>query len=43
MARLGFLEKLAARAARAPAGDFRDWDAIRAWARAIAGEVSASG
>jgi menaquinone-dependent protoporphyrinogen oxidase len=32
---LGFLERLAARAVRAPEGDFRDWTAIRAWAQGI--------
>ena len=33
---LGFAERLIAKAVRAPWGDFRDWDAIRAWARTIA-------
>ena len=33
---LGFMERLAAKAVHAPAGDFRDWDAVRAWAREIA-------
>lgn len=33
---LGFGERLIARAVHAPEGDFRDWDAIRGWAREIA-------
>ena len=32
---LGLGERLVAKAVRAPAGDFREWDAIRAWAREI--------
>lgn len=36
---LSRVERMLVRALRAPAGDFRDWDAIRAWARAIATEV----
>jgi menaquinone-dependent protoporphyrinogen oxidase len=32
---LGFIERLVARAVRAPEGDFRDWDAIYAWAHEI--------
>lgn len=36
---LGFAERLVAKAVRAPQGDFRDWDAIRAWGRAIATEL----
>jgi len=32
---LGLGERLIAKAARAPAGDFRAWDAIRSWARTI--------
>ncbi len=32
---LGFMERLATRAVQAPEGDFRDWTAIRAWARGI--------
>lgn len=32
-------ERLAARVVQAPEGDFRDWDAIRAWARGIAAEL----
>ena len=30
--RLGALDRLAARVIKAPEGDFRNWDAIRAWA-----------
>lgn len=29
--RLGFVERMALRAIKPPIGDFRDWDAIRAW------------
>lgn len=36
---LGFGEKLIVKAVKAPYGDFRDWEAIRAWARAIAAEL----
>ncbi len=32
---LGFVERLATRVVKAPEGDFRDWTAIRAWARGI--------
>lgn len=32
---LGIGERLIARAVKAPEGDFRDWEAIRAWARQI--------
>jgi menaquinone-dependent protoporphyrinogen oxidase len=32
---LGLKEKLATKLVKAPAGDYRDWDAIRAWAREI--------
>ena len=33
---LGRHERLAVRAAKAPDGDFREWDAIDAWADEIA-------
>jgi menaquinone-dependent protoporphyrinogen oxidase len=33
---LGFAERLIVRAVKAPAGDFRDWAAIQAWASDIA-------
>jgi menaquinone-dependent protoporphyrinogen oxidase len=32
---LGFAERLVARVVRAPAGDFRNWGTIQAWAREI--------
>lgn len=34
--RLGFRERVVVNAVRAPEGDFRDWDDIRAWAASIA-------
>lgn len=34
--RLGLFERLVVRMVRAPEGDFRDWEAIRGWAREIA-------
>jgi menaquinone-dependent protoporphyrinogen oxidase len=37
--RLGFAERAMVLALRAPEGDFRDWAAIDAWARQIAGEL----
>ena len=37
--RLSFGERAMATAMRAPVGDFRDWDAIAAWAAQIAGEL----
>ncbi len=36
MQKLGLAEKLIVKALKAPAGDFRDWDAIGAWAEGIA-------
>jgi menaquinone-dependent protoporphyrinogen oxidase len=36
---LGLGERLIARVVHAPAGDFRDWDAIREWAREIGEEL----
>lgn len=39
--KLGFGERAIVRALRAPEGDFRDWDEIRAWAGEIADELSA--
>jgi hypothetical protein len=39
-ASLSRVERLMVRAQRAPEGDFRDWDAIRAWARGVGGELS---
>ena len=41
---LSFAERAIIRAVRAEEGDFRDWDAIRAWAESIAAElISAPG
>jgi len=39
-AALSRIERLMVRALRAPEGDFRDWGAIRAWARSVAAELS---
>lgn len=39
---LGFGERLVTRVVRAPDGDYRDWDEIRAWAASIAGELNES-
>ena len=36
LGRLGFAERAVVKALRAPVGDFRDWDAITAWAGEIA-------
>jgi menaquinone-dependent protoporphyrinogen oxidase len=38
---LGFAERLVARAVAAPEGDFRDWAAIRDWARGIGASLAA--
>ena len=37
---LGFGERLLARVVHAPAGDFRDWSAVRDWASAIGAELA---
>ncbi|GAB4079205.1 protoporphyrinogen oxidase [Modestobacter muralis] len=37
---LGFGERAMVAALRAPVGDFRDWDALGAWAGEIAGELA---
>jgi menaquinone-dependent protoporphyrinogen oxidase len=37
---LGFGERMVVKAVKAPEGDFRDWDEIRAWAVPIAGELA---
>lgn len=37
--KLRFAEKLIIRAMKAPLGDFRDWDAINAWADGIAEKI----
>lgn len=39
---LGVGERIIATVVRAPEGDFRDWDAIRAWAGSIANKMSGS-
>lgn len=39
---LGLGERVISRAVKAPEGDFRDWDAIRAWARQIAATLNDS-
>lgn len=36
---LGFAERMVAKAVKAPVGDFRNWDAIRAWGEQIAEEL----
>jgi menaquinone-dependent protoporphyrinogen oxidase len=36
---LNFGERAMVTAMRAPLGDFRDWDAVRAWAARVAGEL----
>jgi menaquinone-dependent protoporphyrinogen oxidase len=38
---LGLGERLITRVVKAPEGDFRDWETIRAWAREIAGALPA--
>lgn len=38
---VSFLERTVAKAVRAKAGDFRDWDAIRGWASSIADSLAA--
>jgi len=40
--KLGFAERAIMIAVRAPEGDFRDWDAIAAWADGIADTLSAA-
>jgi menaquinone-dependent protoporphyrinogen oxidase len=41
--KLNFVEKFAINNVGAPLGDFRDWEAIRAWAMSIADAVKAEG
>ena len=36
---LGFMEKTAIKAVKAPTGDFRDWQAISDWATAVAQQL----
>jgi menaquinone-dependent protoporphyrinogen IX oxidase len=40
--RLGFGERAMVTAMRAPLGDFRNWDAVRAWAETVAGQIVAA-
>lgn len=40
---LSFPERMVVKAVRAPAGDYRDWDAIAAWATDIAGVLASGG
>jgi menaquinone-dependent protoporphyrinogen oxidase len=40
---LSFLERWMIKNVKAPVGDFRDWDAITAWAAAIAEELKGEG
>lgn len=40
--RLSFGERAMVTAMRAPLGDFRDWDAVRAWAAEVAGLLTAT-
>jgi menaquinone-dependent protoporphyrinogen oxidase len=40
---LGLGERLAVKVVQAPAGDFRDWAAIRGWAQEIAATLHAAG
>lgn len=39
---LGFAERIMIKAVRAPKGDFRRWDLIRAWGRKVAYELRAA-
>jgi hypothetical protein len=38
---LSFGERAMVTAMRAPLGDFRDWDTVRAWAREVRGQLRA--
>jgi menaquinone-dependent protoporphyrinogen oxidase len=38
--KLSLAERLVTRVVQAPEGDFRDWEAVRAWARSIAASLS---
>jgi menaquinone-dependent protoporphyrinogen oxidase len=40
LGQLSFGERMIAKAVKAPEGDFRDWDAIAAWADSIADELA---
>ena len=39
--KLNFLERWMLKNVKTPVGDFRDWEAIIAWATAVAGELQA--
>jgi menaquinone-dependent protoporphyrinogen oxidase len=39
--KLNFIERWMLNNVKTPVGDFRDWDAITAWARTVAGELQA--
>jgi len=41
--KMNFLEKFMLKNVKAPAGDFRDWEAITAWAASIAAALKESG
>jgi menaquinone-dependent protoporphyrinogen oxidase len=41
--KLGAIDKWMIKNVKAPLGDFRDWDAITAWAKAIAAELREAG
>lgn len=41
-AKLSFLQRMALKVVSSPIGDFRDYDAIRAWAREVAGDLHES-
>jgi len=41
--KLSFIEKRMLKMVKAPTGDFRDWEAINAWATAIAAELKEAG
>lgn len=41
-AKLSFLQRMALKIVSSPIGDFRDYDAIRSWAREVAGDLPAS-
>jgi menaquinone-dependent protoporphyrinogen oxidase len=43
MKKLGFAERLIVKGIKAPVGDFRDWDAITAWAAEIAKKLKNHG
>ena len=40
---IGRVERLLVKALKAPEGDFRDWEAIRDWARSVAADLGDAG